>query len=202
MVHRAGDRGRIHWRAGAWWHGLRRGRRRGAILRDARITTIYEGTTGIQANDLIGRKIAFEKGATANRLSSRACALSVRRCKSLGADFEHTRSQLSNALDAMDAATSLARRHLSARSNRGRCGGGALSQALRYGAGRRASVPGARSSPGEDGTSLDSDRDFLVSQARDGALLRRACPAAGRTLTSKRCCTVPNSVLALEDTQF
>jgi len=34
-------------------------------LRDARITTIYEGTTGIQANDLIGRKIAFEKGATA-----------------------------------------------------------------------------------------------------------------------------------------
>jgi alkylation response protein AidB-like acyl-CoA dehydrogenase len=34
-------------------------------LRDARITTIYEGTTGIQANDLIGRKIAREGGATA-----------------------------------------------------------------------------------------------------------------------------------------
>ena len=34
-------------------------------LRDARITTIYEGTTGIQANDLIGRKLAFEKGVTA-----------------------------------------------------------------------------------------------------------------------------------------
>jgi alkylation response protein AidB-like acyl-CoA dehydrogenase len=34
-------------------------------LRDARITAIYEGTTGIQANDLIGRKLAFEKGATA-----------------------------------------------------------------------------------------------------------------------------------------
>ncbi len=34
-------------------------------LRDARITTIYEGTTGIQANDLVGRKVAFEKGATA-----------------------------------------------------------------------------------------------------------------------------------------
>jgi alkylation response protein AidB-like acyl-CoA dehydrogenase len=31
-------------------------------LRDARITTIYEGTTAIQANDLIGRKIAREKG--------------------------------------------------------------------------------------------------------------------------------------------
>ncbi len=33
-------------------------------LRDARITTIYEGTTGIQALDLIGRKIARENGAT------------------------------------------------------------------------------------------------------------------------------------------
>ncbi|PTD98000.1 acyl-CoA dehydrogenase [Pseudothauera lacus] len=33
-------------------------------LRDARITPIYEGTTAIQANDLIGRKIAREGGAT------------------------------------------------------------------------------------------------------------------------------------------
>jgi hypothetical protein len=37
-------------------------------LRDARITTIYEGTTGIQANDLMGRKVAAEKGATAKAL--------------------------------------------------------------------------------------------------------------------------------------
>ena len=34
-------------------------------LRDARITTIYEGTTGIQANDLIGRKIARDGGVMA-----------------------------------------------------------------------------------------------------------------------------------------
>jgi len=32
-------------------------------VRDARITTIYEGTTGIQANDLIGRKIARDDGS-------------------------------------------------------------------------------------------------------------------------------------------
>jgi len=31
-------------------------------LRDARITTIYEGTTGIQANDLVGRKMGREEG--------------------------------------------------------------------------------------------------------------------------------------------
>ncbi len=37
-------------------------------LRDARITTIYEGTTGIQANDLIGRKLAREGGRTMKAL--------------------------------------------------------------------------------------------------------------------------------------
>jgi hypothetical protein len=40
-------------------------------LRDARITTIYEGTTGIQANDLIGRKIAREGGKTIKALIAR-----------------------------------------------------------------------------------------------------------------------------------
>ena len=33
-------------------------------LRDVRITSIYEGTTGIQSNDLIGRKIGRDRGAT------------------------------------------------------------------------------------------------------------------------------------------
>jgi alkylation response protein AidB-like acyl-CoA dehydrogenase len=32
------------------------------LMRDARITTIYEGTTGIQANDLIGRKVIRDQG--------------------------------------------------------------------------------------------------------------------------------------------
>lgn len=38
--------------------------------RDARITSIYEGTTGIQALDLIGRKTALDNGATAYALIS------------------------------------------------------------------------------------------------------------------------------------
>ena len=37
-------------------------------LRDARITPIYEGTTGIQANDLIGRKLGRDGGQTAQVL--------------------------------------------------------------------------------------------------------------------------------------
>ena len=39
-------------------------------FRDSRITTIYEGTTGIQANDLIGRKVIRDNGAELNRFIS------------------------------------------------------------------------------------------------------------------------------------
>jgi 3-(methylthio)propanoyl-CoA dehydrogenase len=38
-------------------------------LRDARILTIYEGTTAIQANDLIGRKTVRDGGAMAKKLA-------------------------------------------------------------------------------------------------------------------------------------
>jgi len=37
-------------------------------LRDVRITTIYEGTTGIQSNDLIGRKLGRDQGAAVSAL--------------------------------------------------------------------------------------------------------------------------------------
>jgi 3-(methylthio)propanoyl-CoA dehydrogenase len=37
-------------------------------VRDVRITTIYEGTTGIQSNDLIGRKLARDRGAAMSAL--------------------------------------------------------------------------------------------------------------------------------------
>jgi len=40
-------------------------------LRDARITTIYEGTTGIQAGDLVGRKLLRDGGAAAGEAVSR-----------------------------------------------------------------------------------------------------------------------------------
>jgi len=38
------------------------------ILRDVRITTIYEGTTAIQANDLLGRKLKQDGGAAMREL--------------------------------------------------------------------------------------------------------------------------------------
>lgn len=44
-------------------------------LRDARITSIYEGTTAIQANDLVNRKILRDKGATARAVLAEVAAL-------------------------------------------------------------------------------------------------------------------------------
>jgi len=43
-------------------------------LRDARILTIYEGTTAIQANDLVGRKTARDGGQTAKALAAQVQA--------------------------------------------------------------------------------------------------------------------------------
>jgi len=40
-------------------------------LRDAKILTIYEGTTAIQANDLVGRKTARDGGRTARAIAER-----------------------------------------------------------------------------------------------------------------------------------
>ena len=39
--------------------------------RDSRILTIYEGTTAIQANDLVGRKTARDGGSTAKAIAAR-----------------------------------------------------------------------------------------------------------------------------------
>ena len=46
-------------------------------LRDARITPIYEGTTAIQGNDLINRKILRDQGATARAVLAEAAALAT-----------------------------------------------------------------------------------------------------------------------------
>ncbi|MFN3629679.1 MAG: acyl-CoA dehydrogenase, partial [Casimicrobiaceae bacterium] len=72
--------------------------------RDARITTIYEGTTAIQANDLIGRKMAREGGVTAKALigTMRAFVASLD-----GANHTHlaaARRRLAQGIDALERA--------------------------------------------------------------------------------------------------
>lgn len=67
------------------------------LVRDTRITQIYEGTNGIQAMDLIGRKIAFNKAETAK--------LFVEEIKTFIAEnqagFEQEFEQLSRAVDSL-----------------------------------------------------------------------------------------------------
>ncbi len=73
-------------------------------LRDARITTLYEGTTAIQANDLIGRKIAFEKGVTARELIEQMRALDAELGKAAAHKALSTiRRTLSEGVDALSA---------------------------------------------------------------------------------------------------
>jgi hypothetical protein len=73
-------------------------------LRDARITTIYEGTTGIQANDLVGRKVAFEQGATALAVIAEMRSLLLK-LETLGRDFEAARGNFSTAIESLESAT-------------------------------------------------------------------------------------------------
>jgi len=63
-------------------------------LRDARITTIYEGTTGIQANDLVGRKIAREGGVTIKGWLQMLQAFDAELAKSKNADIASIRASL------------------------------------------------------------------------------------------------------------
>ncbi|MCK6410169.1 MAG: acyl-CoA dehydrogenase, partial [Thauera sp.] len=71
-------------------------------FRDARIITIYEGTTGIQANDLVGRKILREGGATLKALiiDLRASAAEL-----AGAGLAEIGDGLGDAIDALESAT-------------------------------------------------------------------------------------------------
>jgi alkylation response protein AidB-like acyl-CoA dehydrogenase len=70
-------------------------------LRDARITTIYEGTTGIQAMDLVGRKISREAGATAKAWLASLKSLDAELGKSSNAHIEALRAQLAQGAQAV-----------------------------------------------------------------------------------------------------
>ncbi|MBK8063296.1 MAG: acyl-CoA dehydrogenase [Betaproteobacteria bacterium] len=70
-------------------------------LRDARITTIYEGTTGIQANDLMGRKIAREGGATIKAWLAHLAAFDAELAASKSADVAAIRTALATGAKAI-----------------------------------------------------------------------------------------------------
>jgi len=73
--------------------------------RDARITTIYEGTTGIQANDLVGRKIGREGGRTALAVIAEMEKFDAKLAGASTPDLVVIRAQFANAVAALRAAT-------------------------------------------------------------------------------------------------
>ncbi len=73
-------------------------------FRDARIITIYEGTTGIQANDLIGRKTARDGGKIARAVIAQMQALDADLARQPGAEFAAIRAGLAAAAGALATA--------------------------------------------------------------------------------------------------
>ena len=62
--------------------------------RDAKILTIYEGTTAIQANDLVGRKTVRDGGAVAKSIIAQVRETEAALGDNQGADFAAIRKQL------------------------------------------------------------------------------------------------------------
>ena len=74
-------------------------------LRDARILPIYEGTNGIQARDLVGRKVAKDGGETMLALVAEMRATAEEMKAAPGDDLEAIRTGLEAAADALEDAT-------------------------------------------------------------------------------------------------
>ncbi|MFH1043926.1 MAG: acyl-CoA dehydrogenase [Pseudomonadota bacterium] len=71
-------------------------------LRDARITTIYEGTTAIQSNDLVGRKMAREGGATAKEVVKAMRVVEGELAQASGGDMAAIRAALAAGIKAVE----------------------------------------------------------------------------------------------------
>ncbi len=74
-------------------------------LRDARIAAIYEGTNGIQAIDLVGRKVARDNGATITGLIATMREFDGELGKVAGEDVAAIRAQLRHAVQDMADST-------------------------------------------------------------------------------------------------
>lgn len=73
--------------------------------RDARITPIYEGTTGIQANDLVFRKVMRDRGATAREIFSTIQQTVARLAAEATVELQFIGRKLAAALELWQQAT-------------------------------------------------------------------------------------------------
>src|SRR5256884_41254 len=87
-------------------------------LRDVRITTIYEGTTGIQSNDLIGRKLGRDRGAAMGALIG-DMERELHAIAATDASVDATRKAALEAVAALQSATQALLRTLASRPDAG-----------------------------------------------------------------------------------
>jgi len=73
-------------------------------LRDAKILTIYEGTTGIQANDLVGRKVLADSGLGMQRLLQEMAEFDAA-LASCGPDLDSIRNAVATGHKRLEEAT-------------------------------------------------------------------------------------------------
>jgi alkylation response protein AidB-like acyl-CoA dehydrogenase len=71
-------------------------------LRDARVTSIYEGTTGIQAADLIGRKIARDGGRAVRAVIEGMREVEIQLEREGGEDLTAVAARLRDGVSALD----------------------------------------------------------------------------------------------------
>jgi 3-(methylthio)propanoyl-CoA dehydrogenase len=74
-------------------------------LRDSRIAPIYEGTTGIQAGDLVGRKLAMDNGAAMAELIDEMRAVEGQLGGADKVDFPAIRENLADGIGDLEQAT-------------------------------------------------------------------------------------------------
>ncbi len=74
------------------------------FMRDAKIAEIYEGTNGIQANDLIGRKLTRDGGVTAKAFITRMRDVDAG-LVAAGPELAGLREALTEGITALDSAT-------------------------------------------------------------------------------------------------
>ncbi|MBS0402928.1 MAG: acyl-CoA dehydrogenase [Proteobacteria bacterium] len=73
-------------------------------LRDARITTIFEGTTGIQAMDLVGRKVGRDGGRVIGAVIARMRAVQTALQAHANAELSAIGERLNQGIDDLEAA--------------------------------------------------------------------------------------------------
>ncbi|MCZ4306516.1 acyl-CoA dehydrogenase [Zoogloeaceae bacterium G21618-S1] len=74
-------------------------------FRDARITTIYEGTTAIQGNDLIGRKISRDGGMAMKAVIEQMRSVVLQLNELSAPEYKAIRTALSAGITALEEAT-------------------------------------------------------------------------------------------------